>query len=164
MFTTDGTSNVDLVRGAPAPVASDTLDRVTDFYRAALPRNAPAMAFLARLGLADPTLVRHFRLGFADRTLGRAVPALAAAVATSATDLRAALREEGLLRTSGHEHFAGCLVVPLVDASRRVRQCYGRRIDAPRDRLRPARTLPRSRWGIWNAAAVAARLPLLVGA
>lgn len=155
MLTTFGASGVDLGWCAPAPAASDTLDRITDFYQAALPHSAPALAFLAHLGLADPTLIRHFRLGFSDRTLGRAVPTLAAAATISATGLRAALRAEGLLRASGHEHFAGCIVVPLVDAAGSVQQCYGRRIAAPRGAPRPARALPNRQWALWNAAAIA---------
>lgn len=138
-----------------AEEADDTLDRVTDFYQAALPRSAPALEFLARLGLDEHALLTRFRLGVSDRTLGRAVPALAAAVARTGTSLRDALRLEGLVRASGHEHFAGCIVVPLMDTDGRVRQCYGRRLAAPGHALRPTRALPGARLGIWNVAAVA---------
>ena len=43
-------------------------------------------------------------------------------------DIRAKLQRVGLFRESGHEHFNGSLVVPVLDAHGEVREMYGRKI------------------------------------
>ena len=121
------------------------------FYGEALSRNARARAFLVREGLSDPTLIRRFQLGFSDRTLGRASTA---SVRPTGAFQRAELTSLGLLRPSGHEHFGGCVVVPLWDASGSIRQFYGRRIAPPRGTPRPALSLPGAEPALWNAAAL----------
>lgn len=140
-------------------VASAATDRAlrcaTEFYSSTLQRSQVALAFLARHGLDERALIDRFGLGFSDRSLGRALPALAAAEGETGPALRQALGRLGLLRTSGHEHFAGCIVVPLVDAGGRIRQCYGRRIAGPRRAAIPPRTLPGTDPCIWNESAVA---------
>ncbi len=139
-----------------------TLRCATEFYASALQRSEAALAFLARYGLGVRELIDRFGLGFSDRSLGRALPALAAAEGETGPALRRALGRLGLLRASGHEHFAGCIVVPLVDAGGGIRQCYGRRIAGPRRAATPPRSLPGIGPCIWNESAVADRGDLIL--
>ncbi|MBK6520197.1 MAG: toprim domain-containing protein [Polyangiaceae bacterium] len=58
------------------------------------------------------------------------------------------------MRTTGHEHLSGCLVVPLSDAEGRVVQLYGRRLE--RDKLNTRHLyLPGSHRGVFNHAGLA---------
>lgn len=66
-----------------------------------------------------------FRLGCADRGLGYRLPN---AQTKDGAALRSRLRTLGVLRSSGHEHFRGCLTIPVLDAEGRVGEVYGRRV------------------------------------
>ena len=63
----------------------------------------------------------------------------------------------GCFRASGHEHFAGSLVVPVLDEHGQVVELYGRKI---RDDLRPGTPkhlyLPGPHRGVFNLPALAA--------
>ena len=76
-------------------------------------------------------LIDRFRLGYANRTLGYRLPERTGwPVRRSARQLQ----RVGILRESGHEHFNGSLVVPVVDAHGQVIEIYGRKM---LDNLRP---------------------------
>jgi len=114
------------------PLATDNagdgelFERVVDHYHAALLEAAEAQAYLRDRGLTHPEVMSHFRLGFANRTLGYKLPH---STHKTAAGLRKRLIELGVCRASGHEHLSGCLVVPLRDAGGQVVQLYGRKID-----------------------------------
>ena len=120
------------VRQLPAPVslaAEDTelLSQVVDYYHATLKQSPEALAYLEERGLRHPDLVDRFRLGFANRTLGLRLPAKNR---VAGGELRARLQELGVLRESGHEHFWGSLVIPILDGAGKVAGLYGRKITA----------------------------------
>ena len=71
-----------------------------------------ARAYLASRGLDSDELIDHFQIGFADRTLGLRLPDKNRKEGEA---LRSRLTQLGLWRDSGHEHFNGCIVVPLQD-------------------------------------------------
>ena len=77
--------------------------------------------------------------------------------------MRARLEKLGLYRKSGHEHFSGSLVVPVMDEAGNVSEVYGRKIN---DHLRPGTPmhlyLPGPHRGVWNAQAVAASREIIV--
>ena len=75
-------------------------------------------------GLDSDELIARFQLGFADRTLGLRLPD---SNRNEGETLRSRLAQLGLWRASGHEHFNGCVVVPLRDAAGNVVSLYGRR-------------------------------------
>jgi hypothetical protein len=50
--------------------------------------------------------------------------------------MRGQLQRIGLLRESGHEHFNGSIVIPVIAPSGEITEVYGRKIN---DNLRPAR-------------------------
>lgn len=118
------------VRALPAPVALDADDRallaqVVDYYHQTLRESPEAQAYLAQRGLTHPELVDHFKLGFANRTLGLRLPE---SNRKSGGEIRERLQRVGVLRDSGHEHFNGSLVIPVFDEAGQVREVYGRKV------------------------------------
>jgi DNA primase catalytic core len=118
------------VRTLPPPVSLDADDRallvqVVDYYRQTLKQSPEALAYLQARGLNHPELVDHFQLGYANRTLGLR---LADKRRVEGAQMRARLERLGVYRASGHEHFAGSLVVPVLDEHGQVREVYGRKI------------------------------------
>ena len=72
-----GTTN-STVRVLEAPVSNDADDaallaQVVDYYHQSLKASPEAMAYLERRGIA--AAVEHFKLGYANRTLGLRLPA-----------------------------------------------------------------------------------------
>jgi DNA primase catalytic core len=130
------------VRALPPPVAFDAddqalLNQVVDYYHETLKQSPEALAYLASRGIAGSVAneaIDTFKLGFANRTLGLRLPEknrLAGA------EIRTRLQKIGIYRESGHEHFNGSLIVPILSAggsmSGHVIEVYGRKL---RDDLR----------------------------
>ncbi|WP_426107481.1 CHC2 zinc finger domain-containing protein, partial [Massilia sp. TSP1-1-2] len=136
----------------PTAGAGELLNQVVDFYHQTLLESPEALAYLAKRGLTDPELIARFRLGYANRTLGYRLPAKRA---QDAAGLKGRLREIGILRESGHEHFNGSIVVPVIDGDGNVTEVYGRKLrddlrgDTPRHLY-----LPGPHKGVWNAQAL----------
>jgi DNA primase catalytic core len=156
-------------RKLAVPVSADeddaaVLDRVVSYYQACLARSPAALTYLEARGIADPEAVATFRLGFADRTLGLRLPDKRR---REGAELRSRLERLGLYRSSGHEHFSGSLVIPVLDEAGGVAGMYGRKITAG---LRAGTSLhlylPGPHRGVWNlpgvAAAGAAGLPVIL--
>jgi DNA primase len=108
--------------------ADDTtlLQQVTDYYQERLKAMPVARAYLAGRGLDGDDLISRYQLGFADRTLGLRLPE---ANRKTGELLRKRLTQLGVWRTSGHEHFNGCLTVPLFNGAGKIVSYYGRRIE-----------------------------------
>lgn len=87
-------------------------------------------------------------MGFANRTLGLRLPAINR---KAGAEVRTRLQRLGVLRESGHEHFNGSLVIPVMDAAGNVVEVYGRKITSG---LRPGTPLhlylPGPRAGVFN--------------
>ncbi|MEH0833324.1 CHC2 zinc finger domain-containing protein, partial [Pectobacterium cacticida] len=130
------------------------LHRVTEFYHHTLLNAPDAIAYLEKRRLNHPELVAAFRLGFANRTLGYRLPS--SKLKDGAT-VRSQLQAIGVMRSSGHEHLAGSLVVPVIDSHGQVRELYGRKLS---DRLRAGTPkhlyLPGPHGGVWNEQALVA--------
>ncbi|MBD2822381.1 toprim domain-containing protein [Xenorhabdus sp. 42] len=126
------------------------LSRVVEFYHQTLLNAPEAHQYLKKRRLDHPELVSHFKLGFANRTLGYRLPEKKQ---KAGAEIRARLQAAGLLRESGHEHFSGSLVVPVIGADGQVQELYGRKIT---DRLRAGTPLhlylPGAHGGVWNEA------------
>ena len=101
-----------------------------------------------------PELVEHFKLGYANRTLGLRLPEKNR---KAGAEIRSRLEKVGVYRESGHEHFNGSLVVPVLDNDGNVSEMYGRKIT---DGLRKGTPLhlylPGPHRGVWNGAELAA--------
>ncbi|MBI5783171.1 MAG: toprim domain-containing protein, partial [Gammaproteobacteria bacterium] len=145
------------VRRLPPPVTLNTddqvlLNQVIDYYHATLKQSPEALAYLEKRGLQNSEMVEHFKLGYANRTLGLRLPTAATRAGGA---IRGSLQKLGLLRASGHEHFNGSLTIPVLDEHGYVVEIYGRKI---RDDLRPGTPLhlylPGPHQGVWNRAAL----------
>lgn len=145
------------VRALPAPVtlqADDQtlLDQCIDYYHQTLVQSAEARAYLEARGLNHPEVASRFKLGYGNRTLGLRLPLKNRA---AGADIRERLQRIGILRESGHEHFNGSLVIPVLDAQGHAVEVYGRKL---RDDLRPGTPkhlyLPGPHAGLFNLAGV----------
>ncbi len=136
--------------------AEDTklLRQVVDYYHETLKQSPEALAYLEKRGLANSEAIDHFKLGFANRTLGYRLPAKNRKEGAA---IRGQLQRIGLMRSSGHEHFTGSLVIPVVDEAGQVTEVYGRKIN---DKLRKGTPkhlyLPGPHAGVWNLSALSA--------
>ena len=141
-----------------APVTLDagdqqTLRDVVGFYRKTLGESPEALRYLESRGLTHPEMIDHFQLGFANRTLGLALPDKNR---KAGADLRGRLQRLGILRESGHEHFMGSVVFPVIDLAGDVTEIYGRKITAGLRAGTPLHTyLPGPHRGVWNEEALA---------
>ena len=116
----------------PSPLVSTAedallLDQLAGYYHERLKSsgtNKAALDYLTWRGLNSDEMIGHFRIGFADRTLGFRLPKNDSREGQA---LRSRLTQLGVIRESGHEHFSGCVVVPLQDEGGRVVSFYGRR-------------------------------------
>ena len=118
------------VRSLPPPVALDADDKalllqVVDYYTLSLKQSPEALAYLQSRGLNHPELIDTFKLGFANRTLGLRMPDKRR---VEGAQMRSRLERLGVYRESGHEHFNGSLVVPVLDEHGQVCELYGRKV------------------------------------
>lgn len=127
------------------------LERVTAFYHQTLLNAPEAIAYLEKRRLNHPDLVAQFRPGFANRTLAYRLPPKKLKEGAA---IRARLQALGMMRESGHEHFTGCLVVPVVDLHGQIREVYGRKIDRPQRGMPAHLYLPGQHGGVWNEQAL----------
>ena len=153
------------VRRLPSPVAPDAddqalLNQVIDYYHDTLTQSPEALAYLEKRGLNNAEMIERFKLGVANRTLGLRLPVTAT---KAGSHIRGQLQRLGLLRESGHEHFAGSLVIPVFDARGHVTDIYGRKI---RDDLRAGTPrhlyLPGPHQGVWNLDALPASREIIL--
>ncbi len=118
------------VRALDAPVSLDAddqalLNQVIDYYHNTLKTSPEALAYLKSRGIASMEAVEHFKLGFADRTLGLRLPQKNR---IAGAEIRTRLQKIGIYRDSGHEHFNGSLIVPVLDEQGNVQEVYGRKL------------------------------------
>ena len=124
------------VLSCPLDAAADDatlFSQVAAYYHERLKQSASALAYLESRGLRSDELIARFQIGFADRTLGLRLPFKNRKEGDA---LRTRLAQLGLWRDSGHEHFNGCIVVPLHNEQGQIVSLYGRpgaerRLEAP---------------------------------
>jgi len=146
------------IRVLAAPVSFDANDQALlaetiGYYHERLKQSPEALAYLTRRGVNDAQLIEHFRIGFTDRTLGLRLPEK---TRKAGSEIRSRLQKIGLWRESGHEHFNGSVVIPIIAPSGEITEVYGRKIT---EGLRPGTPLhlylPGPHRGVWNEAALA---------
>jgi DNA primase catalytic core len=146
------------VRMLPPPIAREADDRVllaqvVGFYNETLKQSPEAMKYLQSRGLTSPEMIDRFQLGFANRTLGYRLPAKNRA---AGAEMRGRLQKIGILRESGHEHFNGSIVIPVIDSTGAVAEMYGRKITPNLREGTPNHLyLPGAHRGVWNEEALA---------
>lgn len=146
---------------APDAEDQELLNKVAGYYAERLAASEPALDFLAQRRIGDPEAVERFRVGFADRTLGYRLPN---SQLRDGKAVRTRLRELGVLKSNGHEHFRGYLTFPVVDVDRNVGEVYGRKLAREDARTGSPKHLylPGPHRGVWNIACVAETDELIV--
>ena len=104
--------------------AQQLLNQVIDYYHETLKQNTEALAYLKKRGINNEA-IEHFKLGVANRTLGYRLPK---ANRKEGAAIRNQLQKVGLYRESGHEHFSGSIIIPVIDELGNVREVYGRKL------------------------------------
>jgi DNA primase len=138
-----------------APVDFDAedgelLEQVVSYYQETLLSSPEALEYLESRGLRDEELIRRFRLGFANRTLGLRLPRRNRQQGKA---IRGRLQTLGVFRKTGHEHFNGCLVIPVFDEAGQVAELYGRKIGKDLKKGTPLHLyLPGPHRGVFNLA------------
>jgi DNA primase catalytic core len=118
-------------------------------------KNSPeALNYLKKRNLHNSQIIDHFKLGFSNQTLNKNLPPYSD---PKGVLIRAKLKESGVLRKTGHEHFSGSLIIPIFDSENNVVEIYGRKI---RDNLRAGTQLhnylPGPHSGVFNLSSLAA--------
>jgi DNA primase len=143
-----------------APVTSEADDqtairRVIDYYHECLKRSPAALQYLEGRGIKSEEALNTFRIGYADRTLGLRLPQKNR---QEGAEIRGRLEKLGIYRESGHEHFNGSVVFPVIDGNGIITEIYGRKIVR---NLRPGTPLhtylPGPHKGFWNPQSLAAK-------
>jgi DNA primase catalytic core len=147
----------------PAPVAYDADDQtllaqVIDYYHERLMQTPAALAYLEKRGIRSEEAIKHFRLGFADRTLGLRLPQKNRQTGAA---IRERLEKLGVYRESGHEHLNGCLVVPILGPEGAILGAYGRKIIENQSTGIRHLYLPGPHRGLWNPACLGSREVIL---
>ncbi|MCE9566991.1 MAG: hypothetical protein K8U57_33735 [Planctomycetes bacterium] len=134
------------------------LAQVVSFYQTALKDDADALAYLKGRGISNTAVLDHFRIGFADRSLGSKLPSKETKPGRL---IRSRLQTIGLFRESGHEQFAGCVTFPILaaDGSGQIADIYGRKTLGQRLRKGTALDLHLNdkSAGVFNVAGFAGR-------
>jgi DNA primase len=153
------------LRGWAPPVSLSADDQALlrqaiDYYHERLKQTPEALSYLSRRGLNHPEMIDAHRLGFADRTLGLRLPEK---TRKAGNEIRGRLQKLGLWRASGHEHFNGSLVIPVISPSGEITEVYGRKIT---EGLRPGTPLhlylPGPHRGVWNQQALEANKEVIL--
>jgi len=114
----------------PASLAANPDDQkqlaiVINYYHDTLKQSPEALDYLKSRGLDHPELIETFRLGYANRTLGYRLPEKNR---KAGAEVRGQLQQIGILRKSGHEHFSGSLVIPVMSPEGIITEVYGRKL------------------------------------
>ena len=148
-----------------SPVAFDADDQtvlrqVIDYYHERLKQTPMALEYLQKRGISAEA-IEHFQIGFADRTLGLRLPG---AVTKAGGEIRERLKKVGILRAeTGHEHFNGCVVFPIMGGVGDIAEVYGRKVY---NNLRPGTLyhlyLPGPHVGIFNQECLTASREIIL--
>ncbi len=128
---------------------ADILRTAIDHYHATLQGSEAAKQYLDRRGINHPEAIAKFKIGFADSKLNVKRPST---MGVAGVRVRAKFEKLGLIHKSGHEHFAGSIVIPTISLSGEVTEIYGRKVNQTLREGVPDHTYltgPRDR-GVWN--------------
>jgi len=151
LYKSSGPVKKSTVPKLPPPVAFDADDealfnQVLDYYGKRLKENPAAIDYLKKRGLWNEEALEVFRIGYADRTLGLTLPHKNR---KDGAAIRERLQKIGIYRQSGHEHFNGSLVFPILDVEGNVSEIYGRKVGKQKSGINHL-YLPGPHRGLWN--------------
>lgn len=101
------------------------LQQVFEFYHQRYLQSELARQFVVQSPRITVELRQNAFVGFCDRTLGKELPERRT---FDGGAIRGSLQRQGLLMTSGHERFRGCVVFPERDSQQRIIRAVGYRI------------------------------------
>ena len=133
------------------------MERVADFYHAALPEATDAVSFLRGLGLDHAAVSESFRIGCCDGSLARVLPTRTAGNNTKPDPVRGGLEQLGVLDKTGAETLLGCVVFPIMEPEGGITGLCG--IDTQNGNLRqlkPCKSM------IWNSPALAVHAEIIM--
>ena len=103
------------------------LQQTIEFYHQRLLNDYQAQDYLQKRGILDNEAIKVHKIGFADRDLGRAIPNTQR---KAGKEMRSRLADLGIYRRkTGHGHFNGCIVFPIIDTLGNIREIYGRKVN-----------------------------------
>jgi DNA primase len=143
----------------PSEDEQAALSQVIGYYHETLKQSPEALAYLEKRGIRSSEAIEHFKLGYANRTLGYRLPEKNRKEGAA---LRGQLQRLGILRASGHEHFVGSLVIPVFDEASNVTEVYGRRVGKINDGESKHLYLPGPHKGVWNLDALKASKEIIL--
>lgn len=127
---------------------------VLSYYTETLLKSPEAIDYLKSRKIYSEEAVQKFGLGYSNRTLGLRLPHKNR---VAGSEIRGKLTTLGIYRESGHEHFSGSIVFPVMRGEA-VTEVYGRKI---RDDLRSGTAfhtyLPGPHAGVWNEECLSAK-------
>jgi DNA primase len=91
----------------PQPKAAALLPRVVEHYHRTFCEREDAQAYLIKRGITDTDLIQALKIGYADGSLLKSLPA--------SGEVRDQLAALGVLTADGREILGGCVVVPIPD-------------------------------------------------
>jgi DNA primase len=153
------------VRKLAPPIEAQAEDRevlrqVVDYYQEALKESPEALRYLESRGLTHPEMIGHFKIGYANRTLGYRLPEKNR---KAGAEMRGRLQALGIIRDSGHEHFNGSIVIPIFSCEGDVLGMYGRKITPNLREGTPLHLyLPGPHRGVFNEQAVRASKEIIL--
>jgi DNA primase catalytic core len=159
-----GTAAAAVKLDAPFEMSADdkeVLGQVVDYYHRTLKQSPEPQRYLHSRGLMHSEMIDHFKIGFANRTLGYRLPDKNR---KSGEELRGRLERLGIFRAeTGHEHFNGAIVIPVFDLSGSVVEMYGRKITRVLTKgLAYHLYLPGPHKGVWNEEALVASKEIIL--
>lgn len=145
---------------APVEYSADDqklLQQIVAYYQERLKQTPHALKYLEQRGIGHPEALERFKIGYSDRTLGLRLPQKNR---KEGARIRSRLESLGIYRESGHEHFNGAVVFPVLDEKGLISEIYGRKV---RNDLRKGTAyhlyLSGPHRGIWNPCCLAAKAP-----
>jgi DNA primase catalytic core len=148
----------------PVDMSADdqqVLAQVVDYYHRTLKQSPEALRYLESRGLNHPEMIDHFKIGFANRTLGYRLPDKNR---KAGAEMRGRLERLGIFRAeTGHEHFNGSIVIPVLDRTGAVVEIYGRKVTRGLTKgLAYHLYLPGPHKGVWNEEALVASKEIIL--
>ena len=135
-----------------------TLRAVIHHYHQTLMNTPSALAYLQKRGLNHPEMIETFQIGWSNRTLSKTIPANERG---KKNPVRESLKQVGLLKDRGSEHFDAYLTFPIFQPDGKLGEIYGRRV-RPKDGLPDHLYLPGPHQGIFNHLSIGLDQPLIL--
>jgi len=135
----------------PPERAAQLIERAVSIYEKNYTESPEGKSYLEHRGITDVGLLTQHRVGYCNGRLPEILPGNG----TVCSDLKGV----GILSPSGGEHFAGCLVFPVLDVDGNVTTLYGRFTS---EGMKRHVFLPGRPTGLWNAPVMKTYSELIV--